>query len=1457
MLRRFNIARLAFQHSPEKEQRLLSFATTDPTNTNNPEKKEAADKPQEQPEAQNPVDALRMKLGGELTEAAPEHLLSKLKDKEDALIEVLSATGGISELSARIAKEFGYQETREEPEPVMAVPKDKRAKFIDRLVLEASDEELLRLLTAARGLLDSDEKRILSVERNLKPVIAHSNDPTLLEKTLDQLYRYETVDEGHQIDGELKQDLLGPDNIVEKVGLEGAFSAEDRKHLFEALKEIVRTNKIRRALGQRISPVATREEQGNARTDFVVDTQKDIDVLGEFIDKKINARAQKLIDRCDEISKSFSNDDQQVFHAHGVTALGIQGVLKDRATSMMQIRREFEKKEDNRSERTEENFIKDAQEAVAKMNRLEDELQPGKANLPKLIEAQKETEKHAEAWTYENAKRVSELNEADIAEGGEPAMKRFHELKEYFQAFIDKTETADDVVAMRHTTAAEQRSIMTSILILETNPALYTDAHLEPREKVKLVDDIEHIRIEFGARLKQVLGDKDESGTIQERIAPYRVFDSLGMKQQLTKMRQGIESNLQTGVSEAMESAERKLKALERCDSQLARVTDSLSVVRVESEEEYRKLSGTDSFGWYNYEDGKIYLNSKKIETSEKTEDQVLAHEKDHAFKDAFRRSGVFPNLLLDVYSSLEFAAKDTNEEFEELLRRQAKGWEIPIIDPKKLSKSEKWKLTDELTNRFAEWQGKGAPAVNADLEKLFRLFRYSRLDVEPVEQLQLEGGVHLGDEEDDALGNIADAAPTATAPIEQDVQVDSLIEIMDKRILDCDEFLKAYPQYTEDAQTEFEYPEVKRLYAILRGEFKSGAYLENPNYKKQLKTLTDLTEELLTAARAIDVQKSDLTYVQKENVRTLRQRIAEDINWVSLPDMWTMIKDAGSDITRMWKRRGEGARNSLGKSISEMIPKEVPFFGRLRYEFERRDRESEEEEVGVWEKGLDKIDSHVLQHEMLPHVFSRDHLKGIIRLIAKRGRLDWEDEHLWHKLEYHSGYKMPYEACHRNNILRNQWLQKMIADIWRDNDLFEHWKAENDGAIDSGRKHVDPYVEDLSAGSALRTELRKLLFNFTKLKNGQPIAKEEEVNPHLYEGIIFYAMRNGKMSMEEKFFYLVKGVQIGLLSVDRLRTFSGENFGILNTFPFIDFFSTGQNCTMHEIEAICAQITETGPNSDPFKPGARMTKFLMERVAFDKNVSDRVNKALKRAENIDHEDIPMLLTQVDYAGVNQIVNFTSGSQAKVSAQAMMNGYVGYNSFLKYFGMKAVMGRPPITDRDVGKIATTLGAYAMWDNLITRNSIGAETTVQRPFLSWQQINDQAPVSGDQKTKVYRDKMNAFTVELCQAIGIHQVKGFDVDDFIGIRRSSKTPEELKAKYGKEPSAIYKIMEGSPQHLVDQLIEKLKIKGNRTKLTEILQKHEALFIPENGDFTLDNVQKFWNNGGNPVAAHRGSH
>ena len=338
----------------------------------------------------------------------------------------------------------------------------------------------------------------------------------------------------------------------------------------------------------------------------------------------------------------------------------------------------------------------------------------------------------------------------------------------------------------------------------------------------------------------------------------------------------------------------------------------------------------------------------------------------------------------------------------------------------------------------------------------------------------------------------------------------------------------------------------------------------------------------------------------------------------------------------------------------------------------------------------------------------------------------------------------MPFGPCERDDVLRDIWMKRMVSRIWGDKELYYHWRTDNDGKTQSGKESFTPTVDQLSNTSGgMENSLRNQLKMHVEAKRAgrQP---PEEVKPHLYEKIIEYSIKNGKLSMEEKMFYLVQGVRSGLLSIDRLKVLAGEKGGLLLIFPAIDYFYKKNN-SFADLQRIGAGLEETG---DPYKPGLKTTFWLQFEVFRDKLARFRFAKGVgRRAEEIDHEDIPFIISTLNYGQASGLCARISGDRFKMTAEGRKNAYVGFSAKFKAFAsLLKLEGRKMdrFTHADAAHLAETLTTYIHVDNIQTNNASAKPDNLVIGQLKEQDFTDPCPSGvGSHSTGEYRNVMNAF------------------------------------------------------------------------------------------------------------------
>lgn len=411
------------------------------------------------------------------------------------------------------------------------------------------------------------------------------------------------------------------------------------------------------------------------------------------------------------------------------------------------------------------------------------------------------------------------------------------------------------------------------------------------------------------------------------------------------------------------------------------------------------------------------------------------------------------------------------------------------------------------------------------------------------------------------------------------------------------------------------------------------------------------------------------------------------------------------------------------------------------------------------------------------------------------------------------------------SDIVRDFWLQKMVSVIWSDKHKFFEWKQDNSAGIKKGKDQFTPTADQLAnIKGGLRKRLSRQLEQFVEAhERGDHVP--DEVDPHLYEELLHYSMRNGQMTMEDKMFFLVQGIRYKLLSIDRLRALAGQSGGIVNQFPMIDYFKSKHN-TYPEILALGKRLDEAKSGSERFSPGQKTTLWLHLEVLRDEGASSRISKASSgtRAEDLDHEDIPTIMAQADYETVKRMTDIISGGREKLSPEAVKNGYTGFGTKFKILARLAELGK--FTQGDAMEAAKSVTAYILYDNIVTRNGADREN---RSTLSWANIQGHGPSTGKYSVQDYRIPNNTFVKDLISGLGtsIDWAKvGVGPEQFV------RSAEDISVRKDDEQSKNFKGIKSFEQELSRALADP----ANRQTLTRLLVKYADKLHEENGNDSL---------------------
>ena len=863
-----------------------------------------------------------------------------------------------------------------------------------------------------------------------------------------------------------------------------------------------------------------------------------------------------------------------------------------------------------------------------------------------------------------------------------------------------------------------------------------------------------------------------------------------GLQEQIDK----AEGLLMRSDKESVAVGQWIVETLEECH----RLVTSLDVRKVNNAT-FRSKSdseGNDVYGCYNLDEGVVYINQEAIDSihgdamsHSAIEASTIAHEKGHTVLDILtRKPGILAGLLTQTYTLFADENVTTSagsQKFTELLKAQANRWQIPAKpnNPRFMDY-----LTDELMCKYSSWVASG----RADLQFKEDRALFEAMDsiFAPSESLQSTDEAQSGTRALKATSMFANNANNAQPPApERAVDINQEIRDCRAHLHTIHEYIDKHPGFenmtipphaivsyrggVELVTTQQDYEDMKEFFEEeidkLLGEGGFRDVTNRSRIEENLKHFNERWEQwngFLTNMKKQELDAVNSAKAEKKDLLTMWR--TGDIQFASIMDIWVMGKNIGEDWMRLWNRRGELVRARMGAGLTGWIPDDVPMVGRLKHEFNRRDQNAELEEVRQWRDAFKNVDSYkLLARISKPSVRNKDEIKALFEELTERGRLDWNDKAIWEKLNMLSHYRMPIEPCMNDDLLRDDWLERLITDIWNDNDLFNNWRRANDSGTKSEKDKFTPKVDQLANLDSMGNKLETMLRDWVENRPGK-----ERVNPHLYEEIVHYAIRQGKMSMEGKFYYLIRGVAEGLLSIDRLRVLAGDGGGVLMLFPFIDYFYQKNNDPAY-MKALAKRLIETKDGKDTYKPGLKTTMFVRLEIAREGAVKERLRKAQsKNGEKIDHDDIPYFMPELDHTQVADWYTMAGGRRLKLSFEALKNSYVGYS--MKFKSMSALANMNDgnrFSDADIDDLINTIGGYIISDNILTSNGFDKEA---RAKLSQSEIEQTCPVYGkSHRVSEYRNVLNGFTSEI-----VH-IDGLDWERINGGNKNTGASEQVTA------------------------------------------------------------------------------
>jgi hypothetical protein len=533
---------------------------------------------------------------------------------------------------------------------------------------------------------------------------------------------------------------------------------------------------------------------------------------------------------------------------------------------------------------------------------------------------------------------------------------------------------------------------------------------------------------------------------------------------------------------------------------------------------------------------------------------------------------------------------------------------------------------------------------------------------------------------------------------------------------------------------------------------------------------------------------------------RSALREFIKDTEFLSLDDIFQLFKSGWEYYSSNWKKKQQYRYSSIGKNI--------PWFST---EFNRINQSAESEYVNKFKEAMDQWS--VLQvEETLYQTKNKDQAKACLITLAEKGMIRWDDPRLWAALNKFSSPERkipipksgedPYHPYKKGagkflgedveGKTGMDLISEVIDSIWGEQ-TYISWRRQNDGAIEDGiQKSYNKGMElenDPKNTGGISEELSLLL---AKHMNDQ------YVDPQEFEGLLRFIIENGKGSAEDKIYYLLMGTTAEnsrgrtLMGWERIGTFISK---LDNHFPVLDYFTdkklkrdpkdpkklVERPWIRSDFDELTKEWKRTA-RADKYKPTAKVTEYLWREGLTSQAFQERLEKAIRNAENIDHDDTQMFIPALKEDEAENVTSNTGGNKRKFTIQGYKNAYVGFGTRLKYLMKKLNYerelkgkGYPGFEKPYIQRITDAIRTFVRYDSILDyRYQVNQGNRVQRfsdaDFRTPCVVDSLNPVSMHQK------EMQNLVKQILEKYNVA-----DNDEFKYIfERPSKIPKNMRKK-----------------------------------------------------------------------------
>ncbi len=572
------------------------------------------------------------------------------------------------------------------------------------------------------------------------------------------------------------------------------------------------------------------------------------------------------------------------------------------------------------------------------------------------------------------------------------------------------------------------------------------------------------------------------------------------------------------------------------------------------------------------------------------------------------------------------------------------------------------------------------------------------------------------------------------------------------------------------------------------------------------------------------------------------------ETQFLTLDDLGQLLKSGYEYYVRNWERRRKKRYSAIGQGI--------PWFGT---EFERVNQQAENEEVGQFKDAMDQWGVWQIE-DTLYATGNQDQAKACLNALAEKGMIRFDNPKLWMTInkfadEYHqipwplhytSDPTQPYAKGIGTFAGRDvegktgmDLLPEAIDSIWGEGSHIG-WKRQNDSVIEDNIQKSYNKAEELENDPKNTGGIAgELAFLLEKHMNG------EFVDPSEFEGMLRFIIEAGKANPDDKVYYLLMGATLEsngrtLMGWERIGRFISK---YCNNFPAIDYF-TDKTPRRHptdpgkfvtgpwvkaDFEAFTKRWRETAA-ADNYRPPKTAVKFLWDEVLTSDALQIRLEKGIRNAEKMDHDDTPLYIPALKESAIDDICSNSSGSSKKFTIQGYKNAYLGFgirlNSLANKYDQEKMLGEAgfDLSGQYKEKIINAFNAFMRYDAIL-------DDRYERSNRSFQRFKDADFRSGcvwDSRPLMHFQREMQETIrEVIEAYGYQDDARFkllfDKNPPPPYVEDPKERDRLQSEYEKKQKQINNSIREFGKHFAEMIDSD---PNKEAKLLDIIRKKEFL-------------------------------